>query len=182
MPRWGVLAVQAPDGLAGLEFTTGRLDPEAELTTRDARWQLWAGTSIDRPAWASASFCWAVAQSSGSSNPSNRSAAWRMTWMANSLRPSLARAVPIESRARARSAAPFVAGELLVAGGRGGEASGHFGDHCEGEFDLRDSTGDVEFGEHVVRRSRAVWRSSSPEGALEASQSPDKTSEGCPPP
>ncbi|MCX2969434.1 MULTISPECIES: DUF317 domain-containing protein [Streptomyces] len=50
-PRWGALAIQAPDGLAGLEFTTGHLDPEAELTTRDARWQLWAGTSIDRPAW-----------------------------------------------------------------------------------------------------------------------------------
>ncbi|MET9567448.1 DUF317 domain-containing protein [Streptomyces tauricus] len=50
-PRWGVFAVQAPDGLAGLEFTTGHLDPEGELTTRDARWQLWAGKSIDRPAW-----------------------------------------------------------------------------------------------------------------------------------
>lgn len=50
-PRWGVFAIQSPDGYAGLEFTTGRLDPEAELTTRDARWQLWAGTSIDRPAW-----------------------------------------------------------------------------------------------------------------------------------
>ncbi|MFD3580915.1 DUF317 domain-containing protein [Streptomyces sp. NPDC058683] len=50
-PRWGVFAVQAPDGLAGLEFTTGDLDPEAELTTRDARWQLWAGKSIDRAAW-----------------------------------------------------------------------------------------------------------------------------------
>ncbi len=50
-PRWGVFAIQSPDGLAGLEFTTGRLDPEAELATRDARWQLWAGTSIDRPAW-----------------------------------------------------------------------------------------------------------------------------------
>ncbi|MFD4559777.1 DUF317 domain-containing protein [Streptomyces sp. NPDC058469] len=50
-PRWGVFAVQAPDGLAGLEFTTGGLDPEAELTTRDARWQLWAGKSIDRPVW-----------------------------------------------------------------------------------------------------------------------------------
>ncbi|WP_019070603.1 DUF317 domain-containing protein [Streptomyces hokutonensis] len=50
-PRWGVFAVQAPDGLAGLEFTTGDLDPEAELTTRDARWQLWAGKSIDRPVW-----------------------------------------------------------------------------------------------------------------------------------
>ena len=50
-PRWGVFSVQAPDGLAGMEFTTGALDPEAELTTRDARWQLWAGKSIDRPVW-----------------------------------------------------------------------------------------------------------------------------------
>lgn len=50
-PRWGVFAVQSPDGLAGMEFTTGDLDPEAELTTRDARWQLWAGKSIDRPVW-----------------------------------------------------------------------------------------------------------------------------------
>ncbi|MER6424665.1 DUF317 domain-containing protein [Streptomyces sp. NPDC001137] len=50
-PRWGVFAIQAPDGLAGLEFTTGDLDPEAELTTRDARWQLWAGKSIGRPVW-----------------------------------------------------------------------------------------------------------------------------------
>ncbi|WP_327669498.1 MULTISPECIES: DUF317 domain-containing protein [unclassified Streptomyces] len=50
-PRWGVFAVQAPDGLAGMEFTTGDLDPEAELTTREARWQLWAGKSIDRPVW-----------------------------------------------------------------------------------------------------------------------------------
>ncbi|MGA5065352.1 DUF317 domain-containing protein [Streptomyces exfoliatus] len=50
-PRWGVFAIHSADGLAGLEFTTGRLDPQAELTTRDARWSLWAGTSIDRPAW-----------------------------------------------------------------------------------------------------------------------------------
>ncbi|MFK4688258.1 DUF317 domain-containing protein [Streptomyces pristinaespiralis] len=50
-PRWGVFAVQSPDGLAGLEFTTGDLDPKAELTTRDARWQLWAGKSIDHPVW-----------------------------------------------------------------------------------------------------------------------------------
>jgi len=50
-PRWGVFAVQAPDGLAGMEFTTGDLDPEAELTTRAARWQLWAGKSIDQPVW-----------------------------------------------------------------------------------------------------------------------------------
>ncbi|MFJ6752208.1 DUF317 domain-containing protein [Streptomyces sp. NPDC091266] len=50
-PRWGVFAVQSPDGLAGMEFTTGALDPEAELTTRDARWQLWAGKSLDRADW-----------------------------------------------------------------------------------------------------------------------------------
>ncbi|MCZ4102904.1 DUF317 domain-containing protein [Streptomyces sp. H39-C1] len=50
-PRGGVFAITAPDGLAGLEFILGDLDPEAELTTRDARWQLWAGTSIDRRAW-----------------------------------------------------------------------------------------------------------------------------------
>ncbi|MBN3933264.1 DUF317 domain-containing protein [Streptomyces verrucosisporus] len=50
-PSGGVLAIRSPDGLAGLECTTGRLDPQAELTTRDARWQLWAGTSIDHPAW-----------------------------------------------------------------------------------------------------------------------------------
>ncbi|MFI1185836.1 DUF317 domain-containing protein [Streptomyces californicus] len=50
-PRWGVFAIQAPDGLAGMEFTTGDLDPEAELSTRNARWQLWAGTSIDQPVW-----------------------------------------------------------------------------------------------------------------------------------
>ncbi|MDT0382301.1 DUF317 domain-containing protein [Streptomyces sp. DSM 42041] len=50
-PRWGVLALHAPDGLATLEYTTDSLDPQAELTTREARWHLWAGTSIDRPAW-----------------------------------------------------------------------------------------------------------------------------------
>lgn len=50
-PRRGMFAVQAPDGLAGMEITTGDLDPESELTTCDVRWQLWAGKSIDRPAW-----------------------------------------------------------------------------------------------------------------------------------
>lgn len=49
--RWNVFAVQSQDGLAGMEATTGALDPEAELTTRDARWHLWAGKSIDRPVW-----------------------------------------------------------------------------------------------------------------------------------
>ncbi|MGW2594920.1 DUF317 domain-containing protein [Streptomyces sp. NPDC001515] len=50
-PLDGVFEVAPPDGQAGLEFTTGTLDAEAELTTRDARWQLWAGTSVDRPVW-----------------------------------------------------------------------------------------------------------------------------------
>lgn len=50
-PRRDVFAIQSPDKLACLEFTTGGLDPEAELTSRTARWQLWAGKSIDRPAW-----------------------------------------------------------------------------------------------------------------------------------
>ncbi|RZD82205.1 DUF317 domain-containing protein [Streptomyces albidoflavus] len=50
-PRRGVFAVQALDGHTGLEFTTGHLDPEDELTTRDARWQLWAGKSVDRSVW-----------------------------------------------------------------------------------------------------------------------------------
>ncbi|MEV3898546.1 DUF317 domain-containing protein [Streptomyces anulatus] len=49
--RWGVLAVQSRDKLAALELTTGTLDPDGELTTRDARWQLWAGKSIEAPAW-----------------------------------------------------------------------------------------------------------------------------------
>ncbi|OKI09390.1 hypothetical protein A6A06_01385 [Streptomyces sp. CB02923] len=50
-PRWGVFAAQAPDGHAALEFTAGDVDPEAELSTRNARWQLWAGKSVDRPTW-----------------------------------------------------------------------------------------------------------------------------------
>lgn len=49
--RWGLLAVQSRDKLAALELTTGTLDPDGELTTRDARWQLWAGNSIEAPAW-----------------------------------------------------------------------------------------------------------------------------------
>ncbi|MET9556857.1 DUF317 domain-containing protein [Streptomyces sp. NPDC006645] len=50
-PQWDVFAIRAQDGLAALEFTTGGLDPEAELTSRTARWHLWAGESADRPAW-----------------------------------------------------------------------------------------------------------------------------------
>jgi hypothetical protein len=43
--RWGVYAIQLPDGLASLGYITGDIDPQRELTTCDARWQLWAGTS-----------------------------------------------------------------------------------------------------------------------------------------
>ena len=50
-PEPGVYAIRPADGLAALEFTAGPLDPETELTSRTARWQIWAGTSIDRPAW-----------------------------------------------------------------------------------------------------------------------------------
>lgn len=50
-PRWGVFAVQSRDGLATVEYATGDLDPAAELTTREARWHLWAGTSAQRPLW-----------------------------------------------------------------------------------------------------------------------------------
>jgi hypothetical protein len=42
-PRWGVLELFTPDGMAGLEYTTGRLDPGKELTTLEARWYMWGG-------------------------------------------------------------------------------------------------------------------------------------------
>ncbi|MEH0628549.1 DUF317 domain-containing protein [Streptomyces stelliscabiei] len=42
-PRWGVLEVRTPDGLASLEYTTGRLDAGQELTTLQARWYLQGG-------------------------------------------------------------------------------------------------------------------------------------------
>ncbi|MFF3372056.1 DUF317 domain-containing protein [Streptomyces sp. NPDC002680] len=50
-PRWGVFAVGSSDGLATVEYTTCDLDPAAELTTREARWHLWAGNSPERPLW-----------------------------------------------------------------------------------------------------------------------------------
>ncbi|MFE4059940.1 DUF317 domain-containing protein [Streptomyces sp. NPDC059096] len=50
-PEPGVFAIRPADRLASLEFTAGPLDPEGELTSRTARWHLWAGSSIDRPAW-----------------------------------------------------------------------------------------------------------------------------------
>ncbi|WP_367435134.1 DUF317 domain-containing protein [Streptomyces celluloflavus] len=48
--RWGVLNLQAPDGMAGLEYTAGHIDPEAELTTLEARWHLWGGPTKG-PRW-----------------------------------------------------------------------------------------------------------------------------------
>ncbi|MEU5148776.1 DUF317 domain-containing protein [Streptomyces yangpuensis] len=42
-PRWGVVELQSADGLAGLEYTTGRLDEAKELTTLEARWYMWGG-------------------------------------------------------------------------------------------------------------------------------------------
>uniref|UniRef100_A0AAU2AF41 DUF317 domain-containing protein n=1 Tax=Streptomyces sp. NBC_00093 TaxID=2975649 RepID=A0AAU2AF41_9ACTN len=50
-PRWGVFAVASRDGLATVEYTTGALDPAAELTTPEARWHLWAGPSPEHPLW-----------------------------------------------------------------------------------------------------------------------------------
>ncbi|GAA1159856.1 DUF317 domain-containing protein [Streptomyces hebeiensis] len=50
-PRRDVFAIRSPDALARLEFTKGHIDPEDELTTRNARWHLWAGTSTNRPYW-----------------------------------------------------------------------------------------------------------------------------------
>ncbi|MCQ9179179.1 DUF317 domain-containing protein [Streptomyces sp. IBSBF 2953] len=50
-PRWGVFAVESSDGLATVEYATGALDPAAELTTREARWHLWAGPSPEHPLW-----------------------------------------------------------------------------------------------------------------------------------
>ncbi|MFE0703480.1 DUF317 domain-containing protein [Streptomyces sp. NPDC058872] len=50
-PEPDTFAVKAPDGLAALHFTVGHLASEDELTTRSARWEIWAGTSLDRPFW-----------------------------------------------------------------------------------------------------------------------------------
>ncbi|MEV6807737.1 DUF317 domain-containing protein [Streptomyces sp. NPDC051132] len=49
-PHWDAFAVQSPDELATLQYATGDLDPEAELTTRETRWELFAGPP-DRPYW-----------------------------------------------------------------------------------------------------------------------------------
>ncbi|MFE2938532.1 DUF317 domain-containing protein [Streptomyces sp. NPDC059255] len=50
-PEPDVFTIRPADRLAALEITTGPLDPEGELTSRTARWHLWAGTSINRPVW-----------------------------------------------------------------------------------------------------------------------------------
>ncbi|GCD41831.1 DUF317 domain-containing protein [Streptomyces paromomycinus] len=50
-PSREVMELQAPDAMAGLQYTNGRLDPERELTTLNARWYLWGGPSATRPYW-----------------------------------------------------------------------------------------------------------------------------------
>ncbi|GGT22228.1 DUF317 domain-containing protein [Streptomyces antibioticus] len=50
-PRWGVFELRAPDGLAGIEYTTGDLDVEKELTTLEARWYLWGGPKKSYARW-----------------------------------------------------------------------------------------------------------------------------------
>ncbi|WP_405729204.1 DUF317 domain-containing protein [Streptomyces sp. NBC_00028] len=50
-PRWGVMELQSPDGMATCEYTTGRLDPEKELTTLEARWHLWGGPKSGYARW-----------------------------------------------------------------------------------------------------------------------------------
>ncbi|KMS67730.1 hypothetical protein ACM01_41670 [Streptomyces viridochromogenes] len=50
-PRWGVMELQTPDGMATCEYTTGRLDPEKEFTTLEARWYLWGGPKSGYARW-----------------------------------------------------------------------------------------------------------------------------------
>ncbi|MEJ8650612.1 DUF317 domain-containing protein [Streptomyces sp. MS1.AVA.3] len=50
-PRWGVLALQTPDGMAGLEYAKGSLDAEKELTTLEARWYMWGGPKSGYARW-----------------------------------------------------------------------------------------------------------------------------------
>ncbi|MCL6739437.1 DUF317 domain-containing protein [Streptomyces neyagawaensis] len=50
-PRWGVMELQPSDGLAALQYTTGRLDPEKELTTLQARWYLSGGPKSGHAHW-----------------------------------------------------------------------------------------------------------------------------------
>jgi hypothetical protein len=50
-PRWGVIALQPPDGMATCQYTTNRLDPEKDLTTLEARWHLWGGPKSGYARW-----------------------------------------------------------------------------------------------------------------------------------
>ncbi|WP_338676783.1 DUF317 domain-containing protein [Streptomyces sp. SCSIO 30461] len=50
-PDPDVFSIQSPDKLASLDHTVGPLSLDDELNTREARWHLWAGTSINRPLW-----------------------------------------------------------------------------------------------------------------------------------
>lgn len=50
-PRWGVMELRTPDGMATCQYTTGRLDPEKELTTLQARWHLWGGPNSGYARW-----------------------------------------------------------------------------------------------------------------------------------
>ena len=50
-PRWGVLELQTPDGMAGIEYARGRLDAEKELTTLQARWYLRGGSKSGYARW-----------------------------------------------------------------------------------------------------------------------------------
>ncbi|MER5443322.1 DUF317 domain-containing protein [Streptomyces sp. NPDC002790] len=50
-PRWGVLELQTPDGMAGIEYAQGRLDAEKELTTLQARWYLRGGPKSGYARW-----------------------------------------------------------------------------------------------------------------------------------
>ncbi|CAL2073700.1 conserved protein of unknown function [Streptomyces murinus] len=49
-PRNRVITIDSPDGLARLDYTTGAL-PEDSLAIREARWHLWAGSSLYDPYW-----------------------------------------------------------------------------------------------------------------------------------
>ncbi|MFF4363452.1 DUF317 domain-containing protein [Streptomyces sp. NPDC001604] len=50
-PRWGVMELQSADGMATCEYATGRLDPQKELTTLEARWHLWGGPRSGYARW-----------------------------------------------------------------------------------------------------------------------------------
>ncbi|MCD9193376.1 DUF317 domain-containing protein [Streptomyces albireticuli] len=47
-PRGDIMELKSADGMAGLEYAVGRLDPGRELTTLEARWHLWCGPAGPR--------------------------------------------------------------------------------------------------------------------------------------